>query len=287
MNQNSRGYLIALASALSYGVMSFLVHWNPMGFPPMELVCARSVVMAVLLFPYVWRETGKFFRKDAKILWIRSATGAVGIVCYFTALQGTSSSNANLLYSTSPMFVALFAWLFFRTKVVKAELAGIFLILLGNAILWIPQQSPIPMHVGLIGTGGALFASLAFLSISEAVKRYSAELTVFGFSMFSLIVAIVFPSAPWKPVSHGILYLLVIGILGLTSQWSSTLSFRYLKSSIASAIGRGSILFSGILDILYSSFRPGIFELISYVLIFLGIYIAHRYRHHFLIETNI
>jgi drug/metabolite transporter (DMT)-like permease len=287
MTKHSLGYLIALASALSYGVMSFFVHWNPAHFPPSQLVAVRSVFGITVLFPFVRHEIGKLFRRDSAVIWIRSATGSVGIMCYFISLQGTSSSNANLLFSTSPIFVALLAWILLRTRIGKAEIAGIFLIVLGNAVLWIPEKAPIPANVGMIGTLGALFASFAFLSISEGLKRYSAAIMVFGFSIFSLVVAYLYPSPPWLPISAGLPFLVVVGALGLSSQFLSTLSFRYLSSSIATAIGRSSIIFSGILDILYTTFHPGIFEFFSYILIFLGIYISHRYRHHFLGQTNI
>lgn len=288
MTPSNRGYLIALLSATSYGLMSFLVHWNPAKFPPTELVAMRSIFTAIILFPFVRRDLDKFFRKDAMVLWIRSATGSVGVICYFIALQGTSSSNANLLFSSSPIFVALFAWLLFRATVGRAELLGIILIVLGNAVLWIPESSPIPVGVGLTGTLGALFASFAFLSIGEAVKRYSAALVVFGFSIFSLLFALCIPSASWTiPTISLWPFTLSVAALGLSSQWLSTVSFKYLKSSVATAIGRSSIIFSGLLDVAYTAFKPGVFELISYTLIFLGIYIAHRYREHFLGQTNI
>ena len=288
MTQDTRGYLIALASAASYGLMSFLVHWNPAHLPATELVAIRSVFSAIILFPFVRKDLNKFFQRDSAILWIRSATGSIGVICYFTALQGTSSSNANLLFSSSPIFVALLAWIFFRATIAKAELVGIFLIVLGNAVLWIPESSPIPVSVGFVGTLGALFASFAFLSIGEAIKRYSAALVVFGFSVFSFFFAYAIPSTPWQQPTLALApFILAIASLGLLSQWLSTVSFKYLKSSIATAIGRSSIIFSGILDILYTTFQPGIFELVSYTMIFLGIYIAHRYREHFLGQTNI
>ena len=288
MTRDTRGYLIALASAASYGLMSFLVHWNPAHLPATELVAIRSVFSAIILFPFVRKDLNKFFQRDSAILWIRSATGSIGVICYFTALQGTSSSNANLLFSSSPIFVALLAWIFFRATIAKAELVGIFLIVLGNAVLWIPESSPIPVSVGFVGTLGALFASFAFLSIGEAIKRYSAALVVFGFSVFSFFFAYAIPSTPWQQPTLALApFILAIASLGLLSQWLSTVSFKYLKSSIATAIGRSSIIFSGILDILYTTFQPGIFELVSYTMIFLGIYIAHRYREHFLGQTNI
>lgn len=274
------GLLIALLSAASYGGMSFLVSYASGNFTATELVFVRSVFATLVLLPLVWREVPVLFRRESLSLWVRAITGTCGVIFYFLSLQGTTAANANLLFASSPVFVGAIAWLLFRTTLAREEIFGITLILAGNALIYVPNNSPIPLDVGLMGTAGAFFAALAFLSIGEAVKRFSPSLVVFSFSVLSLLICPLIPGRSWAAPadSQGWLFLGSVAVLGLLSQFTSTLSFKYLKSSVATAIGRSSIVFAGVLDIAVAGFRPGAWELASYTLVFLGIFLTHQMR---------
>ena len=269
----SLGILYALSSAASYGLMSFLLHWNPQQFPPEQLIFIRSLFSFACLLPFCWDGTPRFFRKDSKLLWIRSFAGAGGLLCYYYALQGTISSNANFLFSCSPVFVVIFSRILFGERITRTETGGIALIVFASFLLYLPNRESMPTWVWLVGGAGALFSSVAFLSLGAATKIYSSSLIVFGLSFVGMIVTGLMPSAPWiAPVPSDYLFLLATSFLGLISQLLATLSFAHLKSSIATAIGRTSILASGLLELGIAGYRPHILEWISYVVILLGIY---------------
>ncbi|NUM89477.1 MAG: EamA family transporter, partial [Bdellovibrionales bacterium] len=151
------GLGIALLSAASYGAMSFLVSLSSGDFPATQLVFVRSLFATVVLLPLVGREAAVLLRRESASLWIRAVTGTAGVIFYFLSLQGTSAANANLLFASSPVFVGILAWLLFRTPLSREEGVGIALILAGNALIYVPSNSPIPLHVGLLGTAGAFF----------------------------------------------------------------------------------------------------------------------------------
>jgi len=273
------GYLYAVAAALSYGAMSFYVHANPYFYSAEQLVFYRGTLSALCLLPFCYRDLGRYFEKKGHMLWVRSLSGASAVICYFYALQGTASANANLLFSCSPVFVCLLSWIFFREKITKPEALGIAFIILGNIFLYIPQHNPIPLWVGAVGTIGAFLASIAYLSLGKATKTYSSALIVFGFSLTSVILALLYPGSAWTPVhSIGLPYILFVSLLGLLSQFLSTKSFTYLKSPVAAAIGRSSIIFSAFLDISIAHYSPAVLEILSYFTVIVGIYIVHRYR---------
>lgn len=271
----SLGVFYALSAAASYGIMSYLVHWNPSVLPPGEMIFFRGVLTLLILVPFHFRDVSKYFQRNSKFLWIRSVTGAVGVLCYFYILQGTVSANANFIYSSSPVFVSVMAWLFFRERISWREFLGIALVVIANILLYLPNRTAVEAWVWIVGFAGAFCASFAFLSIGEAIKKYSSSLIVIGFAAASLVLALLYPGAPWKSIEfHDFIFLSIVGILGLISQLAATQSFAYLKSPVATTLGRTSLLFSGLLDIFAAGYRPHPLEWVSYLVVLLGVYLA-------------
>ena len=274
--KSSPGIFFGLLASASYAVMSFLVHLNPSQYPVGQMIFFRGVLSFFILLPFCYRDLSQYVSRDGHSLWIRSLAGAGGVICYFTSLQGTSSANANVLFSSSPIFVAFFGWILFREKLGRLEIAGIVAILFGNFFLYLPNRSEMPLWVWASAVGGAVFASMAFLSLGKATKKYSIALIIIGFSVASSLAAFLLPGAPWKAILWNDLpFLFAVGLLGLFSQWSVTISFRYLNSSVATALGRTSILFNGVLDIVIAHYTPSPLEWLAYFLVLSGIYLSH------------
>ena len=273
----SSGLFYALTSAAAYGLMSFLVHLNPSTHPVEQLIFLRGLLSFLVLVPFVYREIPVYFRANSASLWIRSFSGAAGVLCYFYALQGTSSGNANLLFSSSPIFVVIFAWFLFRERISWPEAWGIVFIIVGNVLLYLPNRSSIEAWVWFVSLAGALFSSIAFLSLGAATKKYSSANIVAGFAAVSGVLALVIPSKPWLPLrGNDLVFLLAVSGLGLFSQLAATLSFARLKSSVATAIGRSSILFSGFLDMVLGKHDPKALEWLSYLVVIAGILLTQQ-----------
>ena len=278
LSKEHHGYLFALAAAASFGLMSFFAHQNPYQYPGEQLVFFRGLSGTILLLPLVWKKIYLFFRRDGKLLWLRSFAGAVSILCFFYTLQNTSPANANLLASSTPIFVGIFSWIFFSEKLNSREMIGILLVLLGDVLLHIPSQSSIPFTVGAIGLFGALTTSIAFMSLRQVAQKYSASLIVFGFSLISLLISYFWHGSHiWiMPRSNHIIFLLAVAFLGLFSQILTTLAFTYVRGSVAAAIGRSVIIWSGIFDFFWGSFKPSNIELISYTAVLLGVFLVQN-----------
>jgi len=259
--------------------MSYLVHWNPQKFPVEQMSFIRGLLTMAGVLPFCFRELHHYFRADSLMLWIRAFSGCAGLFLYYYTLQGTVSANANFLFSSSPLFVCLFSWIFLKERLSPTEIGGVALIVFAGVLLYIPNRVSMPLWVWQLGTAGAVVSSIAFLSLASAAKRYSSSLIVFGFGFMTTLLSAVFPGRAWQEpsiVDWG--YLLATGILGLGAQFLMTLSFVHLKSSIAAAVGRSSILFSGVLDITLAGYKPHPLEWISYVTILAGVALSQKKR---------
>ncbi len=187
----------ALLAAASYGLMSYLVHWNPKNFPVEQMTLIRALITMAGVLPFCYGELWKYFQRDSLMLWIRAGSGATGLFLYYYTLQGTVAGNANFLMSSSPLFVSLFAWTFLKERLSGKEITGIVLILLANLLLYIPNRASMPLWVWQAGIAGALVSAIAYLSLGSATKRYSTPLIVFGFGSMSVVFSLFIPGAPW------------------------------------------------------------------------------------------
>jgi drug/metabolite transporter (DMT)-like permease len=255
--------------------MSHLIHWNPHQHPPAQLLFLRSLLSALCLLPFCWRQMAAYGKKGSFTLWSRAVAGTGSVLFYYETLQGTSAANANLMFAGAPVFVGLISFFLLRERIPMRETVGISLIVLGNILLYIPNRSSIPPWVWIYGSLGAFCASLAFLSLGEAAKRHGPFMIVLGFSVVSGIAAALVPSSPWLPyASEQIIFLLAVSLLGLASQLLATLSFARLSSSLASALGRTSILFSALLGVLLLNLWPHPLEWLSYLIVVFGVGVA-------------
>lgn len=271
------GLLWAVLSAASFGLMSYLVHWNPQKFPVEQMAFLRGLITMAGVLPFCWRELHKYFRSDSLMLWVRAFSGCAGLFLYYYTLQGTVSANANFLFSSSPLFVFLFSVSFLKEKLSAREISGIALIVLAGVILYIPNRASMPLWVWQTGIAGAVVSAVAFLSLGSAAKKYSSALIVFGFGFMTSVLSAVYPGWAWQPAGlSDWSYLIATGILGLGAQYFMTLSFIHLKSSIAAALGRSSILFAGLLDITLAGYKPHPLEWVSYLTIVAGVFLSQQ-----------
>lgn len=275
----SSGYLIALLAAAAHGLMSFLVHLQSERSSPAQMVFYRGLATILVLLPFCWRDLGRYAGKDWFHLWVRAAFGAASVLCYFFALAGTSSGNANLMFSATPVFVTLLAWAFFSERINAAEAGGVALVVLGNVLLYLPNKGQIEAHVWIFGLSGAAFAGFSLLALGAAAKKHSSSLIVFGFGLASMLGSALVPGT-WAEVASARDWALIAAIaaLGIFYQVGSTHSFRLLKSPIAAALGRTSILFSGALDIFAAAYRIHVLEIASYVFVLAGVFAVHHFR---------
>ena len=272
-------FLWGVLSAASFGLMSYLVHWNPQRLPVEQLAFVRGLVTMAGVLPWCRRDLGRYFGRDASMLWVRAVSGAAGLFLYYYTLQGTVSANANFLFSSSPLFVVLFAVIFLKERLSALEAIGIALIVGAGVLLWIPNAGTIPLWVWATGLSGAVVSAVAFLSLGSAAKKYSSALIVFGFGFMGAVLAAVYPGWAWQAVGfEGWAYILATSVMGLAAQFLMTLSFIGLKTPIAAALGRSSILFAGLLDIVLAGYRPHVLEWLAYLTIVAGVYLSNQRR---------
>lgn len=267
----------ALASAISFGLMSWLVHAGSTSADSNQLALLRGLLGLALLTPFVWRRLPQLFELRARWIWSRSLAGALSILCFFWNLQHTSVGTAKALADLTPLFVAAVSALWLRERLRGRDLAGCGIALAGALVIDLAGASAPSTRTLLVGMLGAVAAAVALLSLREAAQQYSTPLVVWSLCALSTLVSCCAGGWPLPSLdAAGVAIALGVGLSGLAGQLLMTRAYVHLPASIASALGLTALVWAVGFEMLFSGARPGAADWCGYASILLGALLLQR-----------
>ncbi|GLB60694.1 DMT family transporter [Cytobacillus sp. NCCP-133] len=129
------GYLLLILANMIWGGNFVIGRIGVEYFPPVLFSLLRWVLVFLLLTPFMvkpLKQEWKRLRKHKPVLLLLAVSGVAGYntIIYF-ALQYTTSINASVVNSTTPLFIAIFAVFILKEKLSWQRTAGILLSVLG------------------------------------------------------------------------------------------------------------------------------------------------------------
>ena len=205
-----KGMALVLFAGASWGVISlFLRRLASLGFTPMEIAAARSILACLILLCIVACVEPKALRLRLKDAWCMFGCGVVSIsffnLNYFYTIQHTTVNIAVTLLYTSPVFVAILSRIFLKEPFGKRKLAALVSVTIGCALVSGMFNSnalrTLTPQVFLMGLASGFFYSLFSIFGRFAQDRgYSSlAITLWAF-IFSAIVFTFFMD--WQHVAH-------------------------------------------------------------------------------------
>lgn len=243
-----RGYFFIVAASVLWGTMGVLAKFTyGFGVQPDVLIALRltagfGTLFAVLLM--FGRGSLRIERRDALVL---LAFGVIGVtlqrLSYFYAVSLTTATVAAILFYTYPVFLSVYAWLFFGEKLTLWDALAIALTFVGVAFV-VRAYDPGVLRADVVGIAFGLASSLFFVVYFVLVRRLrgryaSWTLTVCGDGIGALVlspvVAVSFSdvvSFPWQ------VWLLVLVI----AWFPSLLAYLLYSHAIKYVKAKGSVL---------------------------------------------
>lgn len=183
----------------------------------------------------------------------RSLTGATALLCYFFAISVLPLATAATLSYTSPIFVALLLTVLLHERLRWPVLASVLIGFAGVVLLLQPTLQAGQWHGALVGLGGGLLASLAYISVRELGRAGEPEVrTVFWFSVVTTLLGLGWALADGfhMPDAGGIALLLGIGLFGGIAQIAMTRSYRFGATVVSANLSYSTVVFASLFGML-------------------------------------
>ncbi|MFO0622955.1 MAG: DMT family transporter [Polyangia bacterium] len=168
-----------MLASLLFAAMAVCAKEAARHLPGAEIACLRFILGAATVLGLAAARVLRLRAYNPWALLLRGTLGGSGVLLYFMAISHLPVGVATLLNNSSPLFVAVFSWLFLREPFSVRTLfalmltsLGVVLVVLGNA----PAAGgpALSLKWVLMGLGSAVFAGGAVTTMRAMRKREGA-----------------------------------------------------------------------------------------------------------------
>ncbi|MDX1402002.1 MAG: DMT family transporter [Kiloniellales bacterium] len=178
--------------------------------PPVGLAFGRWTLTLLILLcfvgPVLLRERRVLLEELGQFLLLGALGMGVCGVFVYVAADTTTATNIGLIYSTSPIMIALIAWRFMGEPLSPVNFSGIALSLLGVLIIICRGNPHVIMSLSFaVGDIWILFSTLAWALYSILLKHWQSQLHLMArFAAITLGgVIVLLPFQIWEGLSVG------------------------------------------------------------------------------------
>ena len=287
-NLNS-GVKYMLIASFTFAIMGAFAKLASPSIPSLEVVFFRNLAGVIIVGVAILKRPMTHKGGKPYLLFFRGFIGFIALLAFFYNIAHISLGDAMTYSKTSPIFTAIFAFLFLHEKLSFKGWLAIFVGFIG--ILFITQPSDLGFSkYDLLGIFSGVGAALAYTSVRELKSYYDTRAIVLSFMLTGtlgpLILFIVSPYIEGNELDfifsefvmpQGIIwfYLLSMGIFATISQLLMTKAYGETKAGIVGAVSYSNIFFAIIVGVLLGDNLPSLPTTFGIVLIILsGIMVA-------------
>jgi drug/metabolite transporter (DMT)-like permease len=285
------GVLLMLLASFCFAIMGGFVKILVAELPSLEVTFFRNIFGVIIILFTLWKMPLKQIGGKPWLLIFRGAIGFISLLCYFYVMAYIPLGVATTYNKTSPIFVALFAYLFLNEKLPKSAIIAVFLGFGGILLVAQPEGFNLSKY-DILGILSGIGAALAYTSIRELKKYYDTRAIVLSFmgigSMGPIILMAIAPFyapkeldfllAPFvMPQGLQWLYITAVGIFATISQLLMTQAYSLTKAGIIGAVSYSNIFFATIIGMMLGDLMPDIWTFLGIILIIIaGILVSQK-----------
>jgi drug/metabolite transporter (DMT)-like permease len=262
-------------SVFFFSLMNLGVKFIP-HLPPTEIVFFRSLVSMILSVQYLLRMRINPFKGDLRFLFLRGLAGVAALTLFFMTLQKLPLAGAATIQYLSPIFTAVFSFLWLKEKVSVLRWLMFGLSFAGVLVMQ-GFDHRIPLDYALLGIVSAMFAGLAYYSIGVLKNKVEPIVVVTWFPMVALPIMGLVSIFVWvTPKGTDWLYLIAIGICTQLGQLFMTKAFMAESASAASGLKYLGLIFSFLWGFIFFEETYNLFSLLGMLMIITGVVVNVR-----------
>lgn len=277
-----RGILFMLLASLSFAVMGGFAKMVSEILPPVEVTFFRNIFGVLLVGIAIYKSPLQQIGGKPFLLFFRGAMGFLALLAYFYIIAYIPLGEAVTYNKTSPIFVAIFAYLFLKEKLNHWAILSVGIGFLGILLIAQPEGGTFDKY-DMLGIFSGIGAALAYTSIRELRAYYDTRAIVMSFMGIGTVAPLFLMLAtpyvnPPKALDfmfaqfvmpQGIIwfYLFMMGISATASQVLMTKAYELTKAGIVGTISYSNIVFALIIGIMLGDPIPDIWTFLGIVLV--------------------
>jgi len=291
LSRLDRGVLYMLFASLMFALMGGFAKLASEAMPPVEVVFFRNVFGVAIIGYAVVRSPMVQHGGKPLLLLFRGFMGFAALLAFFYNIAHIPLGDAMTFSKTSPIFTALFAWIFLKERLGTTAWVAVFTGFVG--IVLIAKPSGVMLSkTDWLGIFSGVGAALAYTSVRELKRYYDTRAIVLSFMgvgtagplllmLFSPYVqsdAFDFLLGSFvRPEGTVWFYIAAMGIFATLAQVYMTRAYGETAAGIVGAVSYSNIVFSIGLGLLLGDAFPDIATTFGIIIIILsGIAVARK-----------
>ena len=254
------GILFMLASALISALNGAVAKMLGESMSAMEIVFFRNLLGVAIILAALRHTPPVLPGGRLRLLILRGLFGFSAMILFFYTITTIPLGEAITLNKTSPLFVALLAWLLMGERLNRYGILALFVGFAGVAFI----TKPLGLTIGyehFLGLLGGFFAACAYATIKRIRDIYDSRVIVLSFvGLGSLIPALLFLAAPYVDAPPKLAFLFpafawphdaytwgLIGfmaVISTLSQWLLTKAYSLGRAGIVGVVSYTNIPFA-------------------------------------------
>jgi len=290
INNIDRGILFMLLASLCFAFTSGFAKLVSQHLPGVEVTFFRNIAGVILVGISLYKTAPKEEGGKPLLLFFRGMMGFLALLSYFYIIAYMPLGEVVTYNKTSPMFVAIFAYLLLNEKLTLASILAIIMGFIGILFIAQPLGGSFDKY-DILGLFSGIGAALAYTSIRELRAYYDTRTIVMSFMLVGtlapMLLMFVTPyvdapksldfmfSAFVMPYDNEWIYLLSLGLFATISQLLMTKAYSLTKAGIVGTIGYTNIIFAVIIGVLLGDALPNLWTTMGIVLVIMsGVIVA-------------
>ena len=283
------GVKYMLIASFTFAIMGAFAKLASAHMPSLEVVFFRNVFGVAIIAYAIYKKPLQSKGGKPFLLIFRGTMGFLALLAFFYNIAHIPLGDAMTWSKTSPIFTAIFAWLFLSEHLSKKAWFAIFLGFVGIVFITDPSNIGFTKYDAL-GLFSGIGAALAYTSIRELKRYYDTRAIVLSFMgvgtigpilLFGLSEFIHMPNLDFMlgefvmPTGIVWFYVVSMGILATISQLLMTMAYSETKAGIVGAVSYSNILFSIMVGVILGDALPSLSVATGIILVVIaGIMVA-------------
>ena len=268
--KGSKSIFYMIFSVIAFSLMNTVVKYLN-SFSAYQIVCFRSLGTLFFTLPLILKQGIPILGNNKKMLFLRGLAGVISLTCFFQSLNYLALGTAVTLRYTSPIFAAIFAYVFLKEKISLVQWL-LFLVAFAGVLI-IKGFGVNVSTIGLILVIlSAIFLGIIFVLIRKIGDSENSLVIINYFMVMAFVFGGLMSINEWKqPNTLEWFFLLSLGVFGYVGQLYLTKAFQSDETSIIAPLKYLEVVFMILIGAFWYGEIYNLWTLLGVVLIMFGL----------------